>query len=58
MGCESGRISLLGVTLLAYSTIQKRHPIRKRTLRNIKNDIRMVEFLELKAMCHNIIVMF
>ena len=36
--------------------MHKRHPIQKRIIRNVKNDMKMFEFLKLKAKQNNIIV--
>jgi hypothetical protein len=39
---------------LAYFTIQKQHLIRKRTFRNVKNGMKMFEFLKY----HNSLITF
>ena len=42
---------------LTYTTTQKQCPEQKQTFGNVKNYKEMVEFLKLKAMHHNIIVL-
>ena len=42
---------------LTYTTTQKQCPEQKQTFGNVKNYKEMVEFLKLKAMPHNIIVL-